>query len=98
MSVVKFVPTGLLGLVLCLVVWKTGSIYPAMLMHFLNNALSVVISYCPEQVGKVFPALCKSSLSLSDCLLLSVTGAVLAGIGAAVLWKGAGKNSRPFHS
>ncbi len=98
MNVVKFIPTGLLGLVLCLVVWKTGSIYPAMFMHFLNNAISVVICYYPEQIGKIFPALCKGSLSLADCLLLAVTGAVLAGIGAAVFWKGTGKNMRPQNS
>ncbi|MDE6944690.1 MAG: ABC transporter permease, partial [Lachnospiraceae bacterium] len=40
MSLVKFIPTGLLGLALCYVVWRTGSIYPAILMHFLNNAYS----------------------------------------------------------
>ncbi|MDE6620785.1 MAG: ABC transporter permease [Lachnospiraceae bacterium] len=88
LSLVKFVPTGLLGLILCLVVWRTGSIYPAMLMHCINNALSVVISYCPEQIGKVFPVLYKSSFSLADGLFLFGVGAVLAAIGAVILWRG----------
>ena len=85
MSLVKLIPTGLLGLVLCLVVWQTGSIYPAMLMHFMNNALSVVISFCPEQIGKVFPVLYKSSFSPAEGLMLMGAGAVFAGIGAAIL-------------
>ncbi len=88
MSLVKFIPTGLLGLVLCFVVWRTGSIYPAMLIHFLNNAISMVITYCPEQVGKVFPVLNQSSFSVSEGLLLAGAGAVFAGIGGMVLWKG----------
>ncbi|MDE7016766.1 MAG: ABC transporter permease, partial [Lachnospiraceae bacterium] len=44
MSLVKFIPTGLLGLLLCYMVYATGSIYPAMMMHCINNALSVFIS------------------------------------------------------
>ena len=94
MSLVKFLPTGLMGLVLCIVVWQTGSIYPAMLMHFMNNALSVVISFCPEQIGKVFPVFYKSTFSLADSLLLLGGGTVLAGIGAVMLWKGAAEKGR----
>lgn len=93
MSLVKFVPTGLLGLVLCLVVWRTGSIYPAMLMHFLNNMVSVAIMYYPDEVGSVFPAFLKSGLTFSEVMGLIGTGLVLAGIGVAVLWK-AGRENR----
>ena len=65
-----------------------GSIYPAMLMHFMNNALSVVISFCPEQIGKVFPVFYKSTFSLADSLLLLGGGTVLAGIGMVMLTEG----------
>ena len=85
MSLVKFIPTGLLGLVLCYVVWRTGSIYPAMLMHFLNNAYSVAITYYPEQIGKVIPALYRESLSFSDGMVLCGAGLILAGIGGGIL-------------
>lgn len=87
MSLVKFVPTGLLGLVLCLVVWRTGSIYPAMLMHFLNNAVSVALTYYPEQIGKVFPVLYQSEFTFPDIMCLVGAGLVLAGVGVAVLRK-----------
>lgn len=87
MSLVKFIPTGLLGLVLCLIVWRTGSIYPAMLMHFLNNLISVVMSYYPEQVGKVLPVLCKNSLSFADVAGLCAAGAVFLLAGGVMLRK-----------
>lgn len=87
MSLIKFIPTGLLGLLLCIVVWKTGSIYPAMLMHFINNAISVIISCYPEQIEKVLPVLYKNTLSVSEVLCLCGGGLVLCGIGWAVLRK-----------
>lgn len=87
MSLVKFIPTGLLGLALCIVAWWTDSIYPAMLMHFINNAVSVAVMYYPEQVGKILPVLNKNTLSVADVLCLCAVGAVLMGIGGALLWK-----------
>ena len=87
MSLVKFIPTGLLGLALCYVVWRTGSIYPAMLMHFLNNAYSVIIIYYPEQVGRIFPVFVQETFTLSDGLLLLGAGLFLTGIGGYVLKK-----------
>ncbi|MBD5515677.1 MAG: CPBP family intramembrane metalloprotease [Lachnospiraceae bacterium] len=87
MSLVKFIPTGLIGLLLCLVAWKADSIYPAMLMHFINNAISVIVSYYPEQVEKILPVFAKSTLSVSDALCLSGAGLALVGIGWAVLVK-----------
>lgn len=87
MSLVKFIPTGLIGLVLCIVVWKTGSIYPAMLMHFMNNAISVIITYYPEQVEKVLPILGKTSFAAADVLCLCVTGGIFTAAGLLVLHK-----------
>lgn len=91
MSLVKFLPTGLLGIVLCYTVYVTGSIYPAMLMHFVNNGLSVIISYFPEQLGKVFPVFYEE-LKLSDSLILLGVGLVLFSIGHSVLRRSYGRN------
>jgi sodium transport system permease protein len=41
-SLVKFIPTMLLGLCLAFSVEYTGSIYISMLLHFLNNYISVI--------------------------------------------------------
>jgi CAAX protease family protein len=35
------IPLGFLGFVLCLVRWRTGSLYPGMAMHSANNALAL---------------------------------------------------------
>lgn len=87
MSLVKFLPTGLLGLALCIVVWKTGSIYPAMLMHFINNAVSVLLTYYPKQVEKVLPILNKSVFSAADVLCLCAAGGMFIAAGMFVLCK-----------
>lgn len=85
MSLVKFVPTGLLGLVLCYTVYVTGSIYPAMLMHFVNNAISVLISCFPEQIKAVFPVFYQDTLTLSDVMILLGSGLLLTGVGQMIL-------------
>ena len=41
------------GIAMALVLYYTGSIFPAMFMHFLNNAVSVCLGYI-EQNGGVF--------------------------------------------
>jgi sodium transport system permease protein len=46
-SLFRLVPTAWLGVVMAGVVLLTGSIYPAMLWHFLNNAIAIV----PAQQG-----------------------------------------------
>lgn len=91
MSMVKFIPTGLLGVVLCYTVYKTGSIYPAMMMHFVNNALSVVISYFPEQIGEVFPIFYRE-MGISDGLIMLGIGLILFGIGQIILRRSYGSN------
>lgn len=42
MSLFRLVPTAWLGVVMTAVVLLTGSVYPAMLWHFLNNAIAIV--------------------------------------------------------
>ncbi|NJD19399.1 MAG: CPBP family intramembrane metalloprotease [Gemmatimonadetes bacterium] len=46
-SLFRLVPTAWLGVVMAGVVLLTGSIYPSMLWHFLNNAIAIV----PQQQG-----------------------------------------------
>src|SRR5438309_2237107 len=35
------IPLGFLGFVLCLVRWRTGSLYPCMALHAINNSLAL---------------------------------------------------------
>lgn len=85
MSLVKLIPTGLLGFVLCYVAYRTDSIYPAMLMHFLNNAFSVLISCYPEKMQAVLPVFYQETLRFFDVVLLMGIGLILMGIGGMFL-------------
>jgi hypothetical protein len=38
------IPLGFLGFVLCLVRWRTGSVYPCMALHSANNALALGVN------------------------------------------------------
>ena len=35
------VPLGFLGFVLCIVRWRTGSLYPCMALHSINNCIAL---------------------------------------------------------
>jgi uncharacterized protein len=41
---VYLVPLSFLGFVLCIVRWKTGSLYPCMALHSINNSLALGIN------------------------------------------------------
>lgn len=84
-SMVKFIPTGLLGLILCYVAYKTGSIYPSMMMHFINNAFTVLISCYQEKLEKILPVFYKDAISLSDGMILVGAGLILLGVGGMIV-------------
>jgi sodium transport system permease protein len=44
-SLIKIFPTFLLGVVFTYVVYKTGSILPAVVLHFINNFMSVAVQH-----------------------------------------------------
>ena len=46
-TVVRFLPSAVLGMLLAWVVLRTRSIFPGMLMHFLNNGAIVLLSSSP---------------------------------------------------
>ncbi len=53
MQFLGFLPRMFLGIVLGALYWYSGSIWPSVLAHFVNNAVQVVgVSYAPEYVEK----------------------------------------------
>jgi uncharacterized protein len=38
------IPLGFLGFVLCIVRWRTGSLYPCMALHSLNNSIALTVN------------------------------------------------------
>jgi uncharacterized protein len=47
------VPLGLLGFVLCLLRWRTRSLYPCMALHSINNSLALGISQLHWSTGEI---------------------------------------------
>ncbi|MDE6365726.1 MAG: ABC transporter permease [Lachnospiraceae bacterium] len=83
LSLVKFFTTGLLGILFCYVVYRTGSIFLTALMHFLNNAVAVCVLFYPELMEQLFPVLFSESPSLIEICLLVAVGVICLSAG---LW------------
>jgi membrane protease YdiL (CAAX protease family) len=55
------IPLGFLGFVLCIVRWKTGSLYPGMALHSVNNCIALGVNELSWGAGKIV-ALCVGAL------------------------------------
>jgi membrane protease YdiL (CAAX protease family) len=60
------IPLGFLGFVLCLVRWRTRSLYPCMALHSANNALALGVNQLNWNVAEIF------ALTLGSWLLIGV--------------------------
>lgn len=87
LSLVKFFATGFLGFFFCYVVYKTGSIFLTIIMHFINNAISVITIYYPEKLSKIIPVLFKESFTASESILMLFVGTVLLLTGVLMINK-----------
>ena len=67
------IPLGFLGFVLCLLRWRTRSLYPCMALHSINNSLALGISQLHWTAGEVL-ALIVGSL----CVIAGLTGPLAA--------------------
>ncbi len=83
-SLVKLIPTAFLGCLLAVLVYRTGSIFPAMLMHFANNFISLFVSKYQEQLSETYPAL--MNLDFGGGQVMVFAGMILAG--GIFLWLG----------
>jgi ABC-2 type transport system permease protein/sodium transport system permease protein len=80
LAIERLPPTFLMGCILAWVCWKTGSIWPGVLLHTLNNGIQVLLAYYGLQLIQ------QGWLTTAE--RLPVGGMIGAGIGAAVgfLW------------
>lgn len=58
-NAVQFIHQFLLGMILCFVYFVSGSIYASMIIHFMNNAISLIVTYVLVKTtgGTDFPAM-----------------------------------------
>jgi membrane protease YdiL (CAAX protease family) len=71
------VPLGFLGFVLCLVRWKTRSLYPCIALHSLNNSVALGITQFHWNGGEI-AALMIGSLAVIGALTLPLAGPAVA--------------------
>jgi membrane protease YdiL (CAAX protease family) len=67
------VPLAIFGFVLCLVRWRTGSLYPCMALHSVNNSLALGITQLHWNGGEVV-ALAVGSVTLIGAVTLPLAG------------------------
>jgi membrane protease YdiL (CAAX protease family) len=68
-AVQYLVPLAFLGFVLCLIRWRTGSLYPCMALHSVNNSLALGINQLHWNVGQILALIAGGVL-----VILALTG------------------------
>jgi membrane protease YdiL (CAAX protease family) len=63
------IPLGFLGFVLCLVRWRTGSLYPCMALHAINNSLALGVNQLHWNAGEIV-ALVAGSITVVGAITL----------------------------
>lgn len=86
LSIVKLLPTAMLGACFAYIGYCSGSIYIGMFLHFLNNLISMALSKYPEQMGRFLPFLVEE-LSGKDIFLMLVIGCLSGTLGLIILKK-----------
>ena len=81
MSIIRLLPTALLGVALAYAFHKSGSIVCSGLMHFLNNGLSVVMMYYGEKI----PVLNSEEMTKPVIGVMIVLAAICIPIGIMLL-------------
>jgi membrane protease YdiL (CAAX protease family) len=59
------VPLGFLGFVLCVIRWRTGSLYPCMALHSFNNALALGVNQLHWSAGAILGLIVGSLLVIA---------------------------------
>jgi uncharacterized protein len=71
------VPLGFLGFILCLVRWRTGSLYPCMALHSFNNSLALGVNELNWNAAEIL------GLMVTSMLVIAVLTGPLAARSAA---------------
>lgn len=80
----RLFPIFLLGLLLTYVVYKTGSIFVSMILHFLNNLIAVLMSFYPEIVN-MFPINALNQPTFE--IVLIIAGGIFIFLGRLIIIK-----------
>ena len=86
-SMIRLIPTAMLGGCFALLVYYTGSILPGMFFHFFNNSLSVITIKYPGFLEKMLPIIEADNPTLPGSLVAVVIGLLMVYAGMTILIK-----------
>lgn len=95
-SLVKLIPTAFLGFLMAMLVYRTGSIFPGMLMHFLNNFLSMFLTKYEEKLMEISPAVMTLDFGVGksgNLIFMAVLGVLLLAVGWLLTMEGKKKST-----
>lgn len=81
MSMIKIIPTALLGATLAYIIHKSGSIVTSSLIHFLNNAFAVVMLYYGSEIA----FFSEESMTVPTLLIMMAIAVVAIPLGVLLL-------------
>lgn len=87
MSLVKLLPTAMLGACFAYIGYASGSIYIGMFLHFFNNLVSMTASKYPDLMERYLPLLMKTELSGGDMAAMIFVGIIAGMLGCILLKK-----------
>ncbi len=68
----QFIPAFLIGLLIGWIYWKTQSIWPGILIHFINNTFSFTIGYVTNDINTSFYELFGGPLAYTILIIVSI--------------------------
>ena len=80
-SLVKLIPTAMLGGCFAIVLYYTESIFLTMILHFTNNALAVLMMYYPGFFERTFPILTSAEMNVFESLIVATIGIIIVTAG-----------------
>lgn len=84
-SLIRLVPTMMLGVCFAMIVYYTDSIFPAMVMHCLNNAIGVIAMYKPGFLEENFPLIFSENSTIMSDFILCFFSVVMVFAGVKIL-------------
>lgn len=88
-AIERLLPSTLMGLVLGWVRWKSGSVFPGMLLHVAHNCILLLVGLYPGAFGQL--SLAMEGLGHVPAIWLGA-GAIGAGVGTGLIWIGRSSN------
>ena len=85
MNVVQSTTTAVLGLAICYLSAQSESLLPGILMHFLNNALSVTLTFYSDAVSRYLKGNSGTPGALFELIYILIFGIVFCVIGTKIV-------------